>query len=52
MAVTLCELKWLWCLLHDLRSLVTRPILLHYDNQVAKVGGSIENITYLGILRF
>lgn len=35
MAVTLCDLKWLWRLLHGLRAPVTRPILLHCDNQVA-----------------
>lgn len=35
MAVTLCELKWLWCLLWDFRVPVNRPILLHYDNQAA-----------------
>lgn len=35
MAVTLCELKWLRQLLHDLCVPVTQPILLHCDNQAA-----------------
>lgn len=35
MVVTLCELKWLRGLLHDLRVPVNHPILLHCDNQAA-----------------